>query len=205
MGRHVVVHVIIIIVVVVRRLRRRLPRESVPLLPPTTPLQGFPSPHPLAGPGLFRVLLLFLLRGDPPRGSAHRVLRDRWQGGLGKPQPLETNGNPDGKNQRQLGTKQEKERTLTGDTYPRSGHITGWVRAPASSLPIVPATRLRRSLVEREAEDICEPSKSTPDFISESGNRRSAKGSTLRRWMAATTPATVSPSSLNFCKASRRG
>jgi hypothetical protein len=51
--------------------------------------------------------------------------------------------------------------------------------------------------VEREAEDICEPS--------ESCNRRSAKGSTLRRWMAATTPAAVSLSSLNFYKASRRG
>jgi hypothetical protein len=145
------------------------------------PLQGFPSPHPLAGPGLFRILLLlFLLRGDPPRGSVHRVLRDRWQGGLVKLQPLETNGNPDGKNQRQLGAKQEKEQTLTRDTYPRSGRITGWVRAPASSLPTVPATRLRRSSAEREAEDICEPSKSTPGFISESGNRRSAKGSTLR-------------------------
>jgi hypothetical protein len=59
--------------------------------------------------------------------------------------------------------------------------------------------------VEREAEDICEPSKSTPGFISESCNRRSAKGSTLRRWMAATTPAAVSLSSLNFYKASRRG
>jgi hypothetical protein len=47
--------------------------------------------------------------------------------------------------------------------------------------------------VERGAEDICEPSKSTPGFISESGNRRSTKGSTLRRWMAATTPAAVSP------------
>jgi hypothetical protein len=141
------------------------------------PLQGFPSPHPLVGPGLFRVLLL---RGDPPRGSAHRVLRDRWQGGLVKTQPLETNGNPDGKNQRQLGAKQEKERTLTKDTYPHSGRITGWVRAPTSSLPTVPATRLRRSSVEREAEDICEPSKSIPGFISESGNRRSAKGSTLR-------------------------
>jgi hypothetical protein len=47
--------------------------------------------------------------------------------------------------------------------------------------------------VEREAEDVCKPSKSTPAFISESGNRRSAKGSTLRRWMAATTPA-VGPS-----------
>jgi hypothetical protein len=170
------------------------------------PLQGFPSPHPLAGPGLFRILLLlFLLRGDPPRGSVHRVLRDRWQGGLVKLQPLETNGNPDGKNQRQLGAKQEKEQTLTRDTYPRSGRITGWVRALASSLPTVPATRLRRSSAEREAEDICEPSKSTPGFISESGNRRSAKGSTLRRWMAATTPAAVSPSSPNFCKASRRG
>jgi hypothetical protein len=59
--------------------------------------------------------------------------------------------------------------------------------------------------VERGAEDICEPSKSTPGFISESGNRRSAKGSTLRRWMAATTPAAVSPPSRNLCKASRRG
>jgi hypothetical protein len=107
MGRHVVaLIIIIIIVVVIRRLRRRLPQEPVPLLPPTAPLQGFPSPHPLAGLGLFRILLLlFLLRGDPPRGSVHRVLRDRWQGGLVKPQPLETNGNPDGKNQRQLGAK----------------------------------------------------------------------------------------------------
>jgi hypothetical protein len=59
--------------------------------------------------------------------------------------------------------------------------------------------------VEREAEDICEPSKSTPGFISESGNRRSAKGSTLRRWVAATTPTAVRPPSRNLCKASRRG
>jgi hypothetical protein len=59
--------------------------------------------------------------------------------------------------------------------------------------------------VERGAEDVCEPSKSTPGFISESGNRRSTKGSTLRRWMAATAPAAVSPPSRNFCKASRRG
>ena len=44
-----------------------------------------------------------------------------------------------------------------------------------------------------------------PGFISESGNRRSAKGSTLQRWMAATTPAAVSPPSRNLCKASRRG
>jgi hypothetical protein len=175
-------------------------------LPPTTLLQGFPSPHPLAGLGLFRVLLLlFLLRGDPPRGSVHRILRDRWQGGFINPQPLGTNGNPNGKNQRQLSAKQEKERTLTRDTYPRSGRIAGWVRVPASSLPTVPATRLRRSSAEREAEDIYEPSKSTPSFISESCNRRSAKGSTLQRWMVATTPGAVSPSSLNFCKACRRG
>jgi hypothetical protein len=57
----------------------------------------------------------------------------------------------------------------------------------------VPATRLRRSSAERGTEDICEPSKSTPGIISKSGKRRSAKGSTLRRWMAATTPAAVSP------------
>jgi hypothetical protein len=44
-GCHVVVFVviIIIIVVVVRRLWRRLPREPIPRLPPTTLLQGFPS------------------------------------------------------------------------------------------------------------------------------------------------------------------
>jgi hypothetical protein len=59
--------------------------------------------------------------------------------------------------------------------------------------------------VEREAEDICEPSNTTPGFISESGNRRSAKGSTLQQWMAATTPTAVSPPSCNLCKASRRG
>jgi hypothetical protein len=171
-----------------------------------TLLQGFPSPHPLASSGLFHVLLLlFLLRGDPPCGSAHRVLRDRWPGEFKTPQPLGTNENPNGKNLRQLSAKQEKERTLTRDTYPRSGRITGWLRAPASNLPTVPATRLRRSAAEREAGDICEPSKSTPGFISESCNRRSAKGSTLRRWMATTTPAVASPSSLNFCKASRRG
>jgi hypothetical protein len=52
---------------------------------------------------------------------------------------------------------------------------------------------LRRSSAERVAEDVCEPSKSTPGFISESGNRRYAKGSTLWRWMAATTPTAVSP------------
>jgi hypothetical protein len=89
--------------------------------------------------------------------------------------------------------------------YPWSGRIVGWARAPASSLPTVLATRLWRSTTGREAEDVCEPSKSTPDFISESGNHRFAKGSTLRRWVAAMTPAAVSPPSRNLCKASRRG
>jgi hypothetical protein len=76
---------------------------------------------------------------------------------------------------------------------------------PASSLPTVPATRLKRSSTEREVEDIREPSKLTPGFISESRNRRSAKGSTLRRWIAAMTPAAVRPSSRNFYKARRIG
>jgi hypothetical protein len=106
---------------------------------------------------------------------------------------------------RKLGAKQEKDQALTRDTYPRSGRIAGWLRAPASSLPTIPATRLRRSSAEREVEDIREPSEATPCFISESRNRRSAKGSTLRRWIAATTPAAVRPSSRNFCKACRIG
>jgi hypothetical protein len=204
-GRHVIVFVIII-VVVVRRLRRRLPRKPVPLLLPTTPLQGIPSPHPLASPSLFRILLLLLpLRGDPPRGSVHRVLRDRWQRRLVKPQLLETDGNLGCENQGQSDTRKKKERTLTRDLHPRSGRIEGWVRAPASSLPTVTATRLWRSSAGRGTEDICEPSMSTPVVISESSSRRSIKGSTLRRWMAATTPAAVSPPSRSSCKASRRG
>jgi hypothetical protein len=77
--------------------------------------------------------------------------------------------------------------------HPRSGRIKGWVRAPASSFPSVAATRLWGSSTGRGTEDICEPSRSTPGIISESGSRRSVKGSTLRRWMAATTPAAVSP------------
>src|SRR5690349_13595340 len=108
-----------------------------------TPLQGVPSPYPLAGPSLFRVLLLLLLlRSDPPRGSVHRVLWDRWQGRLVKPQVLETDGNLNCENQGQSDTRKKKERTLTRDMHPRSGRIGGWVRAPASSLPTVPATRL---------------------------------------------------------------
>jgi hypothetical protein len=166
------------------------------------------SPHPLAISGLFRVLLLlFLLCGEPTHGSVRRVLQDRWPGEFKTPQPLRTNKNPNSKNQRRrkLGAKQKEDRTLTRDTYPRSGRIVGWLRPPASSLPTVPATRLRRSSAEREVEDIREPSKSTLGFISESRNRRSARGSTLWRWIAATTPAAVRPSSRNFCKACRIG
>jgi hypothetical protein len=55
----------------------------------------------------------------------------------------------------------------------------GWLRAPASGLPTVLVTRLRRSSAEREVEDIRESSESTPGFIIVSRNRRSAKGSTL--------------------------
>jgi hypothetical protein len=87
-GGHVVVF---IIVVVIRRLRRRLPREPIPLLPTMKPFQGVSSPRPLAGSSILRVLLLLpLLRGDPPRSSVHRVLRDRWQGRLVRPYLLET-------------------------------------------------------------------------------------------------------------------
>jgi hypothetical protein len=45
---------------------------------------------------------------------------------------------------------------------------------------------LRRSSVEREVEDIRESSESTPGIISTSHNRRSAKGTTLRRWIEVT-------------------
>jgi hypothetical protein len=75
----------------------------------------------------------------------------------------------------------------------------------ASSLSTVPTIRLRRSSVERGVEDIREPSKSTSGFISESRNRRSANGSTLWRWIAATTPAAVRPSAWSFYRARRRG
>jgi hypothetical protein len=59
--------------------------------------------------------------------------------------------------------------------------------------------------VERGVEDIREPSKSTLGFILESRNRRSANGSTLRRWIAATTPTAVRPSAWSFCRAWRMG
>ena len=68
-----------------------------------------------------------------------------------------------------------------GTHTPRSGHIESWEKALASNFPTVPATRLWRSSVGRGSEDICEPSKSTPGVISQSGRRRSVKGSTLRR------------------------
>jgi hypothetical protein len=74
-----------------------------------------------------------------------------------------------------------------------------------SSLPTVPAIRLRMSSVERGAEDIREPSKSTPSFISESRNHRSANGSTLRRWIAAMTPVAVRPLAWSFCRAWKMG
>jgi hypothetical protein len=122
-----------------------------------------------------------------------------------KPQLLETDGNLGGENQGQSNTRKKKERTPTRDMHPCSGRIEGWVRAPTSSLPTVLATRLWRSSAGRGTEDICEPSKSTPGVISESSSHRSIKGSTLRRWMAATTPAAVSPPSRSSCKASRRG
>jgi hypothetical protein len=94
-----IVFVIIIIVIVVRRVRRRLQREPISCLPPTTLLQSFPSSHPLASSGLFRVLLLLvLLRGEPTRGPARRVLRDQWSGEFKIPQPLGTNKNPNSKN-----------------------------------------------------------------------------------------------------------
>jgi hypothetical protein len=121
------------------------------------------------------------------------------------PQLLETDGNLDCEHQGQSDTRKKKELTLTRDMHPRSGRIKGWVRALASSLPTVPATRLWRSSVERGTEDICEPSKSTLGIISESSNRCSVTASTLRRWMAATTSAAVSPPSHSSCKASRRG
>jgi hypothetical protein len=78
-------------------------------------------------------------------------------------------------------TKGKKERILTRDTHPRSGRIKGWEKVPASNFATVPATRLWRSSVGRGSEDICKPFKSTPGVISQSGSRRSIRGSTLRR------------------------
>jgi hypothetical protein len=94
-GGHVVLLVIVFIIVVVGRFRRRLPREPLPLLLMTALFQGVSSPPPLAGPDLLRVLLLLpLLRGDPPRCSGHRVLRDPGQGRLVPPHLLKRRGKP---------------------------------------------------------------------------------------------------------------
>ena len=87
----------------------------------------------------------------------------------------------DRKDQGQSDARRKKERTLTRDTHLRSGRIKGWERALASGLLNVTATRLWRSSTGRGSEDIRKSSKSTPGVISQSGNRRSVKGSTLRR------------------------
>jgi hypothetical protein len=59
--------------------------------------------------------------------------------------------------------------------------------------------------MQLDAEQEKDRRAATAGLISESCNRRSAKGRTLRRWMAATTPAAVRPPSRNFCKACRIG
>jgi hypothetical protein len=121
------------------------------------------------------------------------------------PYLLETDGNPDRKNQGQPDARRRKERTLTRVTHPWSGHIKGWERALVSGFPNATATRPWRTSTGRGSEDIREPSKSASGVISQSGNCRSAKGSTLRRWMAAITPAAVSPPFRSASRALRRG
>jgi hypothetical protein len=121
------------------------------------------------------------------------------------PYLLKTDGNPDRKNQGQSDARRKKEWTLTGVTHPWSGRIKGWEKALGSGFPNAMATRPWRTSKGRGSEDIREPSKSASGVISQSGNRRSAKGSTLRRWMAAITPAAVSPPFRNASKALRRG
>jgi hypothetical protein len=121
------------------------------------------------------------------------------------PYLLETDGNPDRKNQGQPDARRRKERTLTRVTHPWSGRIKGWEKALASGFPNATATRPWRTSMGRGSEDIREPSKSASGVISQSGNRRSAKGSTLQRWMAAITPAAVSPPFRSASRALRRG
>jgi hypothetical protein len=76
----------------------------------------------------------------------------------------------------------------------------------ASVQPPYHARYSSEEVVGREGvEDIREPSKSTPGFISQSRNRRSTNGSTLWRWIAAVTPAAVRPSAWSFCRARRMG
>jgi hypothetical protein len=129
--------------------------------------QGVSSSHPLAGPGLLRVLLfLLLLCGNPLRCSVHRILRDSRQGRLVPPYLLETDGDPDRKNQGQPDARRRKERTLTRVTHPWSGRIKGWERALASGFPNVTATHPWRTSMGRGSEDIREPSKSASGVIS---------------------------------------
>ena len=94
------------------------------------------------------------------------------------PYLLETDGNPDRKNQGQPDARRRRERTLTRVTHPWSGRIKGWERALASGFPNATATRLWRTSTGRGSEDIREPSKSASGVISQRGNRLSAKGST---------------------------
>jgi hypothetical protein len=80
----------------------------------------------LAGPGLLLVLLfLLLLRGNLPRCSVYRVLRDPWPGRLVPPYLLGTDGKPDREDQGQPDARRRKERTLTRVTHPWSGRIKG--------------------------------------------------------------------------------
>jgi hypothetical protein len=94
---------------------------------------------------------------------------------------------------------------LTKVTHPWSGRIRSWEYAWGSGFPIAADTRHWRALKGRGSGDIREPSQSASGVISQSGSRRSANGSTLRRWMAAITPAAVSPPSRNSFRAWRRG
>src|SRR5699024_2691762 len=121
------------------------------------------------------------LRGNPPRCSVHRILRDSRQGRLVPPYLLETDGDPDRKNQGQPDARRRQERTLTRVMHPWSGRIKGSERALASGFPNTTATRLWRTSTGRGSEEIREPSKLAAGVTSQSGNRRSAKGSTLRR------------------------
>jgi hypothetical protein len=129
--------------------------------------QGVSGPHPLAGLGLLRVLLLLLLlRGNPPRCSVHRILRDPWPGRLVPPYLLETDGDSDRKNQGQPDARRRREPTLTRVTHPWSGRIKGWEKALVSGFPNATATRPWRTSKGRGSEDIREPSKSASGVIS---------------------------------------
>jgi hypothetical protein len=82
---------------------------------------------------------------------------------------------------------------LTRVTHPWSGRIRSWEKAWGSGFPNAADTRHCRASKGRGSGDIREPSQSASGVISQSDSRRSAKGSTLRRWMAAITPAAVRP------------